>query len=169
MILCGLPHCGQAVVAPRCFHFTITALTVDECSSSRAKIVRKIVRIYWKSLSSSIRPFYCQCLCMEITWLCARCYTPVSNGCGWNSQIHSLEGVSIYFCIYSVSPWYERHFKTLFFMITISLLAVLPLINVLFYYIFYILYFIPTGVLKLQIKSLNDTRYGHLKQFQMLV
>ena len=27
--LCGLPLHGWAVVAPRCFHFTITALTVD--------------------------------------------------------------------------------------------------------------------------------------------
>ena len=43
---------------------------------------------HWKSLSSSVRRFYCQYLSMEIAWLCSRFYTPVSNGCGWNSQIH---------------------------------------------------------------------------------
>ena len=57
----------------------------------------------WKSLSSSVRPFYCQCLCMEIAWLCAQFYKPVNNGCGWNSQIHQFEGMSTYFCLYSVS------------------------------------------------------------------
>ena len=54
---------------------------------------------HWKSLSSSVRPFYFQCFSMEITWLCARFYTPFSNGCGWNSRIHEFEGVSRYFCI----------------------------------------------------------------------
>jgi hypothetical protein len=49
--LCGLMLSGRAVVAPRRFHFTITTLTVDRGSSSRAEI------------------------------------GPVSNGCGWNSQI----------------------------------------------------------------------------------
>jgi hypothetical protein len=38
--LCGLSLCGRAVVAPRRFHFTITALTVDQGSSSRADIWR---------------------------------------------------------------------------------------------------------------------------------
>jgi hypothetical protein len=33
--LCGLPFRGWAVIAPRCFHFRITALTVDWGSSSR--------------------------------------------------------------------------------------------------------------------------------------
>ena len=42
----------------------------------------------WKSLSSSVRPFYCQCLSMEIAWRCARLYTFVIHGCGWNSRIH---------------------------------------------------------------------------------
>ena len=37
--LCGLPLCGLAAVAPRRFHFTITALTVDRGSSSRAEIL----------------------------------------------------------------------------------------------------------------------------------
>ena len=37
--LCGLTLCGWAVV-PRCFHFTITALTVDWGSSNRAEIWR---------------------------------------------------------------------------------------------------------------------------------
>ena len=35
--LCGLSLRGWAVVAPRCFHFTITAPTVDWGSSSRAE------------------------------------------------------------------------------------------------------------------------------------
>ena len=64
--LCGLPLCGWAVVAPRCFHFTITALTVERGSSSRVEIWRTdlLERWYpmtvpsWKSLSSSVRPFY---------------------------------------------------------------------------------------------------------------
>jgi hypothetical protein len=57
----------------------------------------------WMSLNSSEMPFCCQCLSMEIAWRCARFYTPVKNRCGWNSQIHGLEGVSIYFCIHSVA------------------------------------------------------------------
>jgi hypothetical protein len=36
--LCGLPLRSWAVVAPRSFHFTITALTVDQGVSSRAEI-----------------------------------------------------------------------------------------------------------------------------------
>ena len=94
--LCGLPLCGWAVVTPRRFHFTITALTVNRGSSSRAEIWQTdlLERCHpmtvpcWKSLSSSARPFYCQCLSMESAWLCAQFYTPVSNGCGWNNRIH---------------------------------------------------------------------------------
>ena len=56
----------------------------------------------WKLLSSSVRSFYWQWLSTEIAWLCAQFYTPVSNGSGWNSQIHLFEGVSTYFCIYGV-------------------------------------------------------------------
>jgi hypothetical protein len=41
-----------------------------------------------RSVSSSVRSFYCQCLSMDIAWLCDRFYTPVSNGCGWNRLIH---------------------------------------------------------------------------------
>ena len=86
----------KSVVAPRCFHFTMTAVTVDRGSSSRAEMWRTdlLERWHpmtvprWKSLSSSARPFYCQCLFMEISWRCAQFYTPVSNGCGWNSRIH---------------------------------------------------------------------------------
>ena len=48
----------------------------------------------------------CQCLSMEIAWLCARFSIPVSNGCNWNSKIHSFEWVSTYFCIYNVSSTY---------------------------------------------------------------
>jgi hypothetical protein len=36
--LCGLPLCGWVGVAPRHFHFIITALTVDRDCSSRAEI-----------------------------------------------------------------------------------------------------------------------------------
>jgi hypothetical protein len=32
--LCGLPLCGWAVVAPRHFHFTITALAVDRAAQA---------------------------------------------------------------------------------------------------------------------------------------
>ena len=60
----------------------------------------------WKSLSCSVRPFYCQCLSMEIAWLWARFYTPVSKRCGWNNRIHSFEEVSTYFCIYSEGKKY---------------------------------------------------------------
>ena len=41
--LCGLPLRGWAVVARRRFHFTITALTVDRGSSSRANIMNWFV------------------------------------------------------------------------------------------------------------------------------
>ena len=40
--LCDLPLRGWAVVAPRHVHFTITALTVDWGSSSRAEIVGNV-------------------------------------------------------------------------------------------------------------------------------
>ena len=63
--LCGLPLHGWAAVAPRCFHFTITTLTVDRDSSSRVEIWRADLLErwhpmkvpHWKSLSSSVRPF----------------------------------------------------------------------------------------------------------------
>jgi hypothetical protein len=94
--LCGLPLHSWSVVAPRCFHFTITALTVYHSSFRRAEIWQTdlLKRWHpmtvprWKSLSSSVRPFNCQCLSMEIAWLCAKLNTPVSNGCGWNRQIY---------------------------------------------------------------------------------
>jgi hypothetical protein len=98
--LCGLPLRGWAVVAPRRFHFTNST-----CSSNRSEIWQTdmLERLHhmmvprWKSLSSSVKPFYCQCLCMEIAWLCTQFYTPVNNGCGWNGQIHSFKGVFTYF------------------------------------------------------------------------
>jgi hypothetical protein len=94
--LCGLPVRGWAVVAPRHFHFTITALIVDWGCSYRADILRTdllerwhpMTVLCWKSLRSSLRLFYCQCLSMEIAWLCVQLYTPVCNGYGWNSWIH---------------------------------------------------------------------------------
>ena len=93
------------------FHFTITALTVDWGSSSRVEILRTdmlerwhaLTVPLWKSLCSSVRPFYCQCLSMVIAWLCGRFYTPVSNGCGWNCPNPLIwRGVHILFYIYSV-------------------------------------------------------------------
>jgi hypothetical protein len=41
--LCGLPLCGRAIIAPRRFHFTITALTVDRRSCSRAEILSDLL------------------------------------------------------------------------------------------------------------------------------
>ena len=49
--LCGIPLCGWAVVAPRCFHFTITALTVDRGSSSRAEIIRTDLLERWQPMT----------------------------------------------------------------------------------------------------------------------
>jgi hypothetical protein len=97
--LCGLPLCDVTynfAVEPLLFHVTITALTVEQGSSSRTEIWRTdlLERWHpmtvprWKSLISSVRLFYCQCLSMEIARLRAQFYTPVSNLCGWNSRIH---------------------------------------------------------------------------------
>jgi hypothetical protein len=93
--LCSIPLRSWAVVVPRHFHFTKTAPTVDRSSSSRAEIWRTdllerwnpMTVPCWKTLSSSVRSLHCQCLSMDIACLCAWFYTPVSNGCGWNSQI----------------------------------------------------------------------------------
>ena len=43
-----------------------------------------ILALRWKSRKSSVWPFYCQCLSMEIACLYAWFYTPVRNGCVWN-------------------------------------------------------------------------------------
>jgi hypothetical protein len=40
--LCGLPLTGWAIVAPRCFHFTITALTADQGRNLTNWLVRKV-------------------------------------------------------------------------------------------------------------------------------
>jgi hypothetical protein len=102
--LCGLPLCGWAAVAPRHIYFTITAPTVDwGSSSSRAETWwtdllerwHTMMVPRWKSLSSSVRPFYCQCLSMEIEWLFGWFYSPVSNGWGWNGRTHSFWVVHI--------------------------------------------------------------------------
>ena len=69
-----LPLRSWAVIAHRCFHFTITALTVDRRSASRAEMLQTdllekwhpMTVPRWKSLSSSVRPFYCQCLSMAV-------------------------------------------------------------------------------------------------------
>ena len=77
--LCDLPLCVCAVVAPRRYHFTMTALTVYRGSSSRADILRTDLLDKWHPMTvpcgSSVRPFYCQCLSMEIACLCAQFYT----------------------------------------------------------------------------------------------
>ena len=91
--LCGLPIRGWAVVAPRHFHFTTTA---QLSSSSRAKIWwndllerwHPMTVPLWKSLSSSVKSFYWQCLSMENAWMCDWYYTTVNNWCEWNSRIH---------------------------------------------------------------------------------
>jgi hypothetical protein len=98
------------LVLPRRVHFTITALTVAWGSSSRAeKLWTDLLERWhpmtvsrWKSLSYSVKPFHCHCLSVEIEMLCDRFYTPVNNGRGWKSWIHSFEWVSTYFCIYIV-------------------------------------------------------------------
>jgi hypothetical protein len=80
-------------MAPRCFHFTIIPLTVDLGSTGQIWELtcwHPITVPHRKSQSSSGSPFYWQCLSVEIAWLCARFYTPVSN---W----------STYFCIYSIA------------------------------------------------------------------
>ena len=89
--LCGLPLCGWAVVAPRCFHFTITALTVDCGSSSRAEILQTdllerwhtMTMPRWKLLSSSVRPFYSNVCLWRLNGCVLNLFTPFSNGCGW--------------------------------------------------------------------------------------
>ena len=102
------------------FHLTITAVTVDRGSFSRAGIWQTDLLERWhpiiatKSLSSSVRQFYYQCLFMEIAWLCARFYKPVSNGCGWKSWIDSFEGVPTYFWPCSVSAEFSGESSPLF-------------------------------------------------------
>jgi len=49
----GLPLCGRAVVAPRRFHFTIIALTVDRGTSSRAEISRTDLWQRWHPMTKS--------------------------------------------------------------------------------------------------------------------
>ena len=102
--LCDLPlRCG-AVVAPRRFHFTITALRVARGSFSSAELWRTdllerwhLMKVpCWKSLVLLKSSFYRQCLSIEVACLCARFYTLVSNRCAWNSRIHKFwRGVHI--------------------------------------------------------------------------
>ena len=100
--LCGLSFRGWDVVVPRCFHFTITALTVDRGSSIRAEIWwtdllerwHPMTVPHWKSLSSSVGPFYSQYLSMEIAWLGARFYTPVKTCLAGIAKSTHLKGCS---------------------------------------------------------------------------
>ena len=81
MSLCGLPLRGWAVVAPRRFHIIITALTVARGNASMTDTWRTVLleRMHpmtvprWKSLSSSVRPFYCQCLSKAIASMLYTC------------------------------------------------------------------------------------------------
>jgi hypothetical protein len=102
--LCDLPLRCRAVVAPRRFHFTITALRVDRGSFSSAELWRTdlLERWHlmtvpcWKSLVLLKSSFYCQCLSIEVACLCVRFYTLVSNRCAWNSGLHKFSsGVHI--------------------------------------------------------------------------
>ena len=93
---CGLPLCGWAIVAPRHFHFTITAYTVDWAVPAGHTFYELTCwkgGIQWRLMAhnngwNGIKHMETKCLSMEIVWLCARFYTPVSNGCGWNSRIY---------------------------------------------------------------------------------
>jgi hypothetical protein len=96
--LCGLPLCCWAVVGPRCFHYTKTALTVDQGSSNRAEIWwtdllewwHPMTVPRWKSLSSSVLlPMFVYGDSMAV---CSILY----------SWIHYFEGVSTDFWTYSV-------------------------------------------------------------------
>ena len=73
VILCGLPLHGWAVFAPRRFHFTINSSSWTEiCQTDLLERWHPMTVSRWKSMSSSESPFYCQCLSVEIAWLCAR-------------------------------------------------------------------------------------------------
>ena len=111
--LSGLPLRSWAVVAPRRFPFTITALTVDQGSSSRAEICLKGVILWRCYIESHWALQQDQATANVCRWRLQGCvlnfYTPVSNGCDWNSRIHYFEVVSTYwsslynvFCIYTV-------------------------------------------------------------------
>jgi hypothetical protein len=69
--LCGLPLCRWAVVAPRRFHFTITALTVDWAALAGQKLNKPTG---WKG---------------DILWLChvESHFTSTANVCLWKLHI----------------------------------------------------------------------------------
>ena len=83
---CVVDHfAAELIFSPRHFHFTITALTVDQGSSSRAEIWwtdllerwHAMTVPHWKSLISSVRPFLlpmfvygdCMAVCL-ILYIC---------------------------------------------------------------------------------------------------
>jgi hypothetical protein len=47
-------------------------------------------------------------------------YTPASNMFGWNSRLQSFEGMSTYFCIYSLSQYFYCYFILSFLQIFIK-------------------------------------------------
>lgn len=90
------PLQGWAVVAPRCFHFTIIALIVDWGRSSRIEISQTDL---WrrqlpmtvpglKSLRFLRTILISKCLTMKVSLTCANSCIPVNNGCGWNTWTH---------------------------------------------------------------------------------
>ena len=103
--LFGLPLCSWAVVAPIGFHFTITALTVDQGRNLTNWFVGKVASYDGATLKVTEVFSKAILLPMEIAWLCARFYTPVSNGCGWKSRIHSFVYIV---CLYNsvLLPYY---------------------------------------------------------------
>ena len=48
---CSVSLCGLAVVAPRRFHFTISALSIDRGSSSRAEVWQTDLLKRWQSMT----------------------------------------------------------------------------------------------------------------------
>ena len=88
--LCGLPLRGWAVVAPRCFYFTITALTVDRAALTRQKFYKltnsatlKVTEHFSNFSKATLLPMFVYGECM----LCAQFYTHVRIRCGGNSHI----------------------------------------------------------------------------------
>ena len=89
--LCGLPLRGWAVVDPKSFHFTITALTVERASASRAEIWRTdLLKVAsYDGATLKVTELFSKAILLTMS--------PVINKCGWNSRIYSFQRVSTYF------------------------------------------------------------------------
>jgi hypothetical protein len=64
--LCGLLLRGWAVVSPRCFNFTITALTVDRGSSSRAEIWWTDLLERWHSATLKVTELFSKAILLPM-------------------------------------------------------------------------------------------------------